>query len=277
MRADAGVKLERMLALPDTELVTVPDGARGGALARAQRRSRRALRRAGRDVQGRRTAPSPTRSRPSSGRLHNDAERRSRARSTTPTSTRPRRGTCWRARASPSRVVDQAVDATHPDLRRQHRARRQDFLHARRLRRRRRRRAAPTTARTSPGIVAALRDNGIGIAGVAPLAHVLPLRAIDNCGDGNAGVRSSRPSRYAGDEQHPDRDGVVRHRARSTPRPRRLQPGVRRRLRRLSRTRCTSSPPATRAHDDDRAPGLPVRPRAPAHGPGHRRTWSASA
>jgi subtilisin family serine protease len=33
------------------------------------------------------------------------------------------------------------------------------------------------------GVIAAARDNG-GIIGVAPLAHVMPLRAIDNCGNG---------------------------------------------------------------------------------------------
>jgi subtilisin family serine protease len=35
------------------------------------------------------------------------------------------------------------------------------------------------------GSIAAVRDNGIGIAGVAPSAKILPLRTLDNCGDGD--------------------------------------------------------------------------------------------
>ena len=34
------------------------------------------------------------------------------------------------------------------------------------------------------GIVGARRDNGVAIAGVAPESNLLPLRAVDNCGEG---------------------------------------------------------------------------------------------
>src|SRR3954471_14811163 len=35
------------------------------------------------------------------------------------------------------------------------------------------------------GVVAADRDNATGIAGVAPAAKILPVRALDNCGGGS--------------------------------------------------------------------------------------------
>ena len=79
-------------------------------------------------------------------------------------------------------VVDQSVDASHPDLAGNVEPG-QDFV------------GSSGCAAGDPsgpddhgtmvaGIVAAGRDNQ-GIIGVAPLAHVVPLRAIDNCGTGH--------------------------------------------------------------------------------------------
>jgi subtilisin family serine protease len=51
------------------------------------------------------------------------------------------------------------------------------------------------------GVIAAKRDNG-GIAGVAPLAHVMPLRAIDNCGTGEL-QWILKAFEYAGSKQVP--------------------------------------------------------------------------
>ncbi|MDA0166175.1 S8 family serine peptidase [Solirubrobacter ginsenosidimutans] len=78
-------------------------------------------------------------------------------------------------------VVDQLVYAAHPDLA-GHVEPGQDFTEADSC-------TAGDPAGADDhgtmiaGIVAAGRDNG-GIIGVAPLAHVMPLRAIDNCGTG---------------------------------------------------------------------------------------------
>ena len=48
-------------------------------------------------------------------------------------------------------------------------------------------------------MIAAVRDNGKGIVGVAPLAHVVPLRAFDDCGGGDL-AWILQAFRYAADE-----------------------------------------------------------------------------
>ena len=159
-------------------------------------------------------------------------------------------------------VVDQAVDAEHPDLV-GHVEPGRRASSAPTLCTRRRPPAATTTARTSRASIAARRDNG-GIAGVAPLAHVLPLQAIDNCGAGKLrrdprGLRRTRAARRA------DRHRLVRHRPARRARTR-TPTSLRRRLRRVTRTRCSSSPPATRATTTTipRIRSIRARPSSPA-------------
>ena len=72
---------------------------------------------------------------------------------------------------------------------------------------------ATATARTSPGIVAANRDNDEGITGVAPGARVLPLRVLDDNGEG-----------YADDTIKAIDYAIDEHAQRDQPEPRRLHP-----------------------------------------------------
>ena len=72
---------------------------------------------------------------------------------------------------------------------------------------------ATATARTSPGIIAANRDNGEGIAGVAPGARVLPIRVLDDDGEG-----------YADDTIKAIDHAIDQRRRRDQPEPRRLRP-----------------------------------------------------
>ena len=80
-------------------------------------------------------------------------------------------------------VADQIVDPNHPDLRDNIAPGAHDFTEANGC-------TEPTPTGLADhgthvaGIIAAERDNTIGIVGVAPRAHVLPLRVIDNCGNG---------------------------------------------------------------------------------------------
>ena len=174
VRADAGVALARMLPLPDTELVTVPAARERPRAGGAERRSGRPLRRAGRRLSRRRSAADSVE--PGSGRWRaaNDADidvRRgvgARARAWASTVARGRQGDrTRRTRISPATSSPAGATSSAP-----------------RAATRPPRPATTTTARTSPGVIAAPRDNGIGIVGVAPLAHVVPLRALDDCGGG---------------------------------------------------------------------------------------------
>ena len=79
-------------------------------------------------------------------------------------------------------VVDQRIEVDHPDLAQNIQPGGRDFVQAGGC-------TAPTPVEDHgtqmAGIIAARRDNGIGYAGVAPEAKVLPLPAIDNCGAGS--------------------------------------------------------------------------------------------
>lgn len=89
-------------------------------------------------------------------------------------------------------VVDTGVDLTHPDLRGQlvpgvnlvkpGRPPQDDFGHGTHV----------------AGIIAAATDNGIGVAGVAPDARVMPVKVLDNQGSGTVAVIAAG-IRYAAD------------------------------------------------------------------------------
>jgi subtilisin family serine protease len=75
-------------------------------------------------------------------------------------------------------VVDSGVDATHPELAGQLAAR-ENFVDGQAY-------AAEPHGTAVAGIIVAHADNGIGIRGVAPAAHVLALRACSEQGPGGA-------------------------------------------------------------------------------------------
>ena len=75
-------------------------------------------------------------------------------------------------------IIDSKVESTHPDLAGQF-ASRHDFVS--------RRPAAPELHGTSvAGVIAAKAHNGVGIAGIAPHARLMALRACWQTGDGSA-------------------------------------------------------------------------------------------
>lgn len=90
-------------------------------------------------------------------------------------------------------VVDTGVDLTHPDLRGQlvqgvnlvkpGRSPQDDFGHGTHV----------------AGIIAAATGNGIGVAGVAPGARIMPVKVLDNTGSGSADVIAAG-IRYAADK-----------------------------------------------------------------------------
>ena len=276
VRSDAGVELERMLRLRDTEVVSVPDGREAEALKalnadpdvvlrRAQRRRARRGRRTATDV----AEPDPP----------NDPGFGSRPRSSGPAMPTSTLRTPGALSAGPSRdgswsgVADQRVDVTHDDLEHQI-----DAAHGTTSRSRRCTAGAPTGTDDHgthvAGSVAAESDNGIGIAGVAPAAKIVPLRALDNCGGGtlqwvvDAFDYAGRP-----------RAGHRRPRPSATDRgsPRRAKPAINDLIAATISahpTRSTSSPPATKATTTTPSPSTPAtrwwRARI-------RRTWCASA
>jgi serine protease len=77
-------------------------------------------------------------------------------------------------------VVDTGVDGSHPDLSGRLTAAGVDYV------------TGTGDGRTDPhghgthvaGVVAAVRGNGIGVAGLAPLAQVMPIRVLDEAGSG---------------------------------------------------------------------------------------------
>ncbi|MDA0173448.1 S8 family serine peptidase [Solirubrobacter taibaiensis] len=171
LRADAGVEHERMLSLPNTEVVSVPDVDETEALAALN---------ADPDVVAAapnvvvRTAQTPYAA--NYERFYprfwnNDADVDA--------------AEAWdEADAEGSdvtvAVIDQPVDADHPDLLGKVAPAPENFVRS------------TTCTKVKPeadhgtqvaGLLAAWK-NDEGVAGVAPLASVLPLPAIDNCGEG---------------------------------------------------------------------------------------------
>jgi subtilisin family serine protease len=209
LREGAGVKLERMLTLPDSELVTVPDADERRALAMLN---------ADPDVQY--AAPNvpfqvAAVSFPPSDQLLRyqwDLEQNSSTIGWV-----PQRddadidiAAAWDTDASQGdgvdvAVVDQMIHTTHPDLEGQiDTARAKDVL------------AHPGCSAAEPivdhgthvaGTIAAARNNannGInsGITGIAPGARVVPVRAFDNCGASTLDEILAA-FRYAGEQQIP--------------------------------------------------------------------------
>jgi subtilisin family serine protease len=178
VRADAGVTLKRMLTLDNAEVVTVPDAREARALAALN--ADPDVRYAAPNVRlqaAAETAAAPDDpffpfqwylDQPSDADI--DAQK------------------AWDASNDGSEVtvavVDQQIDVDHPDLKANIAPGGQDFTQPDGCTR-------PTP--TGPndhgtlvaGTIAAERGNGIGVVGVAPQAHVLPLRALDNCGGGD--------------------------------------------------------------------------------------------
>lgn len=176
LRADAGVEHERMLALPDTEVVSVPEEQEATALARLNANPDVVV--AAPNVQVRIAedplppyAPNYERGFPRESEKGNDGDIDATD--------------AWEDGYEGSgvriAVIDQAVDASHPDLRGKVTPAPEDFVT---------RQGCPASTATADhgtqvaGLAAAWQD-GAGIAGVAPAADVLSLRAIDNCGVGD--------------------------------------------------------------------------------------------
>jgi subtilisin family serine protease len=179
VRADAGVKLERILTLDDAEVVTVPDSREQRALAALN--ADPDVRYAVPDVRLQAAADTEQFAAPNDfyyptqwwlEQTSNDADIDA-----------PR---AWDAANDGSgvtvAVVDQRIDVDHLDLKESIETGGADFT------------KDPCAAATPTGtqdhgtlvagVIAAARNNFIGIAGVAPLAQVLPVRALDNCGGG---------------------------------------------------------------------------------------------
>jgi hypothetical protein len=183
VRADAGVKYERAVALPHSELVSVPDAHAERALAALN---------ADPDVQYAasnvrlRVAALPGREPddpgfdsqwPLSGIYGLDADLDIEQ--------------AWEVTEGLGvnvAVVDQQIDVTHEDL--QGAIEPGDPAEADFVPPGRGCAAAPPVGRDDhgthvAGIVAARSYNAKGVAGVAPLSHVVPVRAFDNCGVSN--------------------------------------------------------------------------------------------
>jgi hypothetical protein len=159
VRADAGVRLAAALPVRDTEVVTAPPGDLARALARLGHDPR--VRHAALDVTFHLATDDPTWSAqwglaPAPGM---DVEK------------------AWpitQGVGATVAVVDSGVDATHPDLAGQIRSDGVDYVD-------------PTGNGTQDqyghgtevaGVIAAVADNGKGIAGAAPQAQILPMRAF---------------------------------------------------------------------------------------------------
>ncbi|MDA0180666.1 S8 family serine peptidase [Solirubrobacter phytolaccae] len=166
VRADAGVRLERMSAGADTEVVSVPDGRELAALERLNA-----------DADVRIAAPNV--------QLRTKAELGWQL--------------DWQTDADVDAldawddagfqgedvtigVVDQSIDATHPDLA-GHIGDPVEFVTTDKCT------APPPTdvddhGTHVAGLITALR-NDVGMVGLAPLSSVVPLHAVDNCGGGD--------------------------------------------------------------------------------------------
>jgi subtilisin family serine protease len=172
VRADAGVALERSLPVRDTELVSAPAGRADEALAALN--ADPDVRFAVPDV----TVTTQSASDPWSFQqwyLDQPSDRDIDASAAWENSSQGDTVTVA--------VVDERVDTSHEDLQGSIDGVQQNFV------------TGDTCTLDPPlqgedhgtmmaGIIAAQRDNGLGVTGVAPLAKVLPLRAINNCGRG---------------------------------------------------------------------------------------------
>ena len=178
VRADAGVTLERMLSVEDAEVVTVADGREASALAALN--ADPDVRYAVPDVAVHATDAVATAPNDQYYLSQWALEQSNEADIdvlkawdfTTPLGSGVTVG-----------VVDQRIDVSHLDLKGNIEPGGQDFTKPDDC-------TAPTPTGLADhgthvaGTIAAERDNAIGIAGIAPLAHVLPLQALDNCGGG---------------------------------------------------------------------------------------------
>src|SRR4051812_26941166 len=182
LRAGAGVDFERKMLLPDTEVVSVPDDEQAAALAKLD--ADPDVRFAVPDDRVKVAAPPPPTDDeyfPRQWGLWNDGPT-----STYPTAIEdadidaPEAWDVMEGQGITVGVVDQQVYAGHPDLAGNVEPG-NDFIPS-----------GKGCAGATPsgfadhgtlvaGVIAAQR-NMVGVAGVAPLAHVRALRAIDNCG-----------------------------------------------------------------------------------------------
>jgi subtilisin family serine protease len=176
VRADAGVKLERMLPLPHTELVTAPRGRESRALAELNADPDVSY--AAPNIRLRVAAQEPLDPffvlqwplREAVNDADLDMEE------------------AWPDSQGDGvnvAVVDQGVDIEHIDIKDRIGPGERDFVPASRGCN-----GPPPTGASDhgthvAGVIAAERDNGTGIVGVAPQAHVVPLRALDDCGGGD--------------------------------------------------------------------------------------------
>jgi subtilisin family serine protease len=191
VRADAGVQLDRMLNLPNTELVTVPAARQERALAVLN--ADPDVRLASLDVPVR-VAAAPDQRYPLQWALNNIGPW-----SADPTAVKHSdidADEAWEVSTGEGvvvGVVDMSVYADHPDFQEEvpaedgpptieaHVEDGADFVTAPG--------GCPTPEGTADhgthvaGTIVAARGNG-GIVGVAPDAHVMPLRALDDCGGG---------------------------------------------------------------------------------------------
>jgi hypothetical protein len=178
VRTDAGVTLKRILALDDAEVVTVPDGREASALAalNADPDVRYAAPNVRLQAAAEDSAPTDDPFLPAQWYLDQQSDADIDAQ-------KAWNGSFEGAQVTVA-VVDQQIDGDHPDLKANIEQGGQDFTQPDGC-------TLPKPTGTSDhgtlvaGTIAAVRGNGIGIAGVAPRAHVLPLRALDNCGGGS--------------------------------------------------------------------------------------------
>jgi hypothetical protein len=179
VRADAGVTLERILTIDDAEVVTVPDGREARAVAALN--ADPDVRYAVPDVRVQ-AADAAQFAEPNDLYFStswwleqtNDADIDAMQ--------------AWQAANDGAgvtvAVADQQIDVTHLDLKRNIKPGGKDFTVPDGCTL-----GTPTGSSDHgtlvAGTIAADRGNLIGIAGIAPRAHVLPLRTLDNCGGGS--------------------------------------------------------------------------------------------
>jgi subtilisin family serine protease len=172
VRRDSDTELERRMQLDDTELVAVTDGTRDDALA--ELRSDPDVLWAAPNGIARAMGLDPYWSYLYG--LHNNG---SAPRTLDADIDGPQAWSVARGTGVTVGVVDSGVHANHPDL-----AGRLDLVNAKDFVDG----GAPDDTNGHgthvAGIVAANHDNGVGVAGIAPKATVLPVRALDANGDG---------------------------------------------------------------------------------------------